>query len=658
MAAAGFTINVMTLLSLSLAVGLLIDDAIVVRENIFRHIELGKGPFEAASFGAREVTLAVVATTMTVISVFGPVAFLQGMVGQFFKEFGLTVCFAMAISLMDALTMAPMLSAFFAGNLHVPRRNFVTKSLGYLTDSFYRFQNRVADWYVKLLSVTLRHPMIVLISALIIFLVSLVAFMKVPKNFMPDSDAGEFMVFMDTPPGTDIEATSQIVTSIGRIIGAHKEVETTLVNIGGTNAGVNEAWIYIKMIPFGKRKINTTAFKEMIRKDLIPYEQYRPKVQDPSIMSGMSNAPFNVTIMGPDLKEIESLGALLFDKLKSHPDLEDVDTSYRPGKPELRVVADKKKAEVLGVSPTLLGGELRTLIEGTVPAVFRQNGTEYDIRVRLSDEQKNLRENFDRTFVPNLNSRLVRLSDVAKGVETEGANTINRLDRGRFVQISASLNAKGHGLGRVMDDVKRIFSSGEIKLPPGVRYKFVGMADNFIELVENMILASILATLFIYLVLSSLYESFITPFTIMLVLPLAVCGAFYALFATNTGLDLFSMIGCIMLLGISTKNSILLVDYTNHLMAQGKDMTAAILEAGRTRLRPIVMTSMALIAGMLPVAIGLTEASRMKVGMGISVIGGLVSSTLLTLVVVPASYVYIEKVRRWVNTQFKKVSTA
>lgn len=655
MSVAGFTINIMTLLAMSLAVGLLIDDAIVVRENIFRHIELGKSPREAASFGTREVTLAVIATTTTVIAVFGPVAFLDGIVGQFFKEFGLTICFAMAISLLDALTMAPMLSAYFAGTLHAQRTNILTKASGAMVDAFNSFQDWLERRYVATLGFTLKHPLFVLFGALVIFLASFVAFKNVPKTFVPSSDTGEFIVALDMAPGTALDGIGKVATEIESKLRTHKEVNQTVLTVGGMNGEPNEATVFVQLVPSKDRTMNTSQFKEIARTIVKPYDFAKPKVQDVSGIGGQQQ-PFLVNITGPELGEIEKVALALYEKIKHHPDLKDVDISYRPGKPELRVIIDKARAEQLGVSSTIIGQELRTLIEGVVVAQFREAGREYDIRVRLREEQRNLKENFQKTLVPNINNRLVRLADVARLVETEGPSTIYRQNRGRYIQVSAGLAPNGRGgMGKAIEDIKRILGT-EIPLPPGVRFDFVGQAESFQDLANSMLLAAGLATLFIFFVLASLYESFITPLAIMLVLPLAVCGAFYALAFTGASFDIFSMIGCIMLLGIATKNSILLVDYTNQLMGRGTEMRQAIVEAGKTRLRPILMTSIALIAGMLPVAIGLNEASKQRTSMGISVIGGLISSTLLTLVVVPAAYAYIEALRKWLTRLFLRIA--
>ena len=658
MSLAGFSINLMSLLALSLAVGLLIDDAIVVRENIYRHAEMGKSAIRAASEGTKEVLLAVIATTGAVIAVFGPVGFLSGVVGQFFKEFALTVCFAMVISLFDAVTMAPMLSAYFAGaHGHSVGRSkwmigrFWQATMGRVLKSFDRFQTRLENGYAWILTKMTAHwfgPAITIGAAILIFLASLGAATKIPKTFLPASDTGEFSVSLDAEPGTSIEGMNETAEKVDAIIRSNKEVVRTVMIVGSSQTGeANKATFFVAMIPFAERKkLSTTEFKARIREQLKPFAAVRPIVKDIDAVGG-GQRPFNLNIKGSNLEQLEKESQSLFEWLKTNPALLDVDISFRPGKPELQIVPDKAKTERLGIATTQLGMELRTQLEGLTPAVFREKGEEYDIRVRMKPDQRDLKQGFNEIFVPNVNGTMVRLRDVAAPLETAGPASITRQDRSRYIQIAADINPAGPGMSAVMAQIEERLTKGENKLPPGVSYKFVGQAENFQELISSIIIAMSLGVLFIYLVLASLYESFVTPFTILLVLPLAACGAFFALLIFGESLNIFSMIGCVMLLGVATKNSILLVDYTNQLIKEGKSMRDAVVEAGRVRLRPILMTTLALIAGMLPIAIGLNEASKSRTAMGVAVVGGLISSTLLTLLVVPAAFSYLERYRRW-----------
>lgn len=642
---AGFSINIMSLLAFSLAVGLLIDDAIVVRENIFRHMEMGKGPRRAAYEGTMEVTMAVIAVTLTIIAVFMPIGFLSGVIGQFMKQFGLTVCFIMAISLFDALTNAPMMSAYFGG-VHgaEPTRGFF-----YYVRTPVRAFNAGYDWlearYTALVKKILLRPWLTLVGTVVVVLSSCV--LKVPNTFLPAQDSGEFSVGLDMTPGTSLEKMRDRALEVEKTLQEDPQVVNTLVTVGSRQFEKNKAEIMVFLKPFGERTMSTSDFKEKMRGVLAKYKDANPVVKDIDYVGG-GMRPFQVNIVGQDLNQVQDFGSKLLAKLKNHPALKDVDISSRPGKPEYQVVVDLNAAQRLGVTSSDVGRELRGQVEGMTPAVFRENGREYDIRIRMKPEQRDLEKNFKDILVPNMNMRLVSLGSVAKANSTTGLANIDRENRGRYVAVSADIATDGPGMGGAIDDIRAwLKPGGELELPVGMTYRFVGQAENFEEMQQSMVIAALLGLVFIYLVLSSLYESFFMPFTIMLVIPLAVCGAKFGLFFGGKGLDLYSMIGMIMLMGLATKNSIILVDYINHLLGEGKQIKDAIIEACSVRLRPILMTSFALIAGMVPVAYGLNEVSNQRTSLGVAVIGGVFSSTLLTLLVIPAVFAYMERFRRW-----------
>lgn len=652
-AIAGFTVNIMSLLALSLSVGLLVDDAIVVRENIFRHLEMGKSAFRAALEGTGEVRLAVIATTFTVIAVFGPVGFLQGVVGQFFKEFGLTVCFAMMISLFDALTVAPMLSAYLASASEKSDKRGLVQKL--ILDPFERFYKVLEYRYEKLISVVIRNPFKTLGLALGIFILGIVINVKfITKTFLPPQDAGEFSVSVQLEPGASLNKTAELADKVDQVIRSNPEVLATTMTVGDTDGDSSVANAYVKLVEYKKRALNTSDFKEKLRGQLKHFSFADPQVKDYDPVRG-GQRPFTLNIVGSDQQELEKYGELLLSKLKNYDKLKDVGLNFRPGKPEFQIQFDKKAQEQLGISSAMAGLEMRTLVDGAVPAKFRENDHEYDIRVRLNENQRSLRDYFNSTYIPNVNNSLVPLSRVAKPFETKGPSKINRQDRNRYVQIAADISP-GAGFADIISEISDMMTQeGDTKLPGDLTFAFVGQAENFKELGQNMAMAMGLGVLFIYFVLASLYESFITPFTIMSALPLAICGSFYSLALMQQSLNIFSWIGIIMLLGVSTKNSILLVDYTNHLIGQGLDRSKALVQAGKVRLRPILMTTMALIAGTLPIAIGLNEASRQRVSMGIAIIGGLITSTLLTLVVVPAAFTFIDRFRVWSLNLMKRL---
>jgi hydrophobic/amphiphilic exporter-1 (mainly G- bacteria), HAE1 family len=647
MNAFGMTINVMSLLAFSLSVGLLIDDAIVVRENIFRHMEMGKSPIQAALDGTAEVGIAVVAVTLAVLAVFAPIAFLAGVVGQFFKSFGLGVCFVMIISLFDALSNAPMLSAYFGGRHESltgkPLSGNPIKSILILFD---RFQTKLENGYEKLVRLILKHPLITLLTMLMVIFGLAFTAKFIPKTFIPANDSGEFLVSLELEPGTTLSKMDELVRTVEAEIRKNKVVELTLTTVGDVNGRSYVGDIYVKLTPFGSRSQTTTAIKEQMRTMVQKWVYAKPKVKDVDFV-GAGQRPFVVNIVGQDLNQVRQVSQQLFEKLKVHPALIDPEITDKPGLPEFQIKVDKEKAQVYGVTPMQVGTELRAQVEGLIASKYREKGLEYDIRVRLQDNQRDLEKFFYKTTVPNLNFRPVYVKDFANFEKEVGFATINRENRARYVSIEADISPKGPGMGGAIQDINALFTSGQIKLPEGVTYRFVGQAENFQELGKSVVNAGLFAIIFIFLVLASLYESIVTPFVIMLVIPFAIFGGFFGLFVMNSTLDLFSMIGCIMLMGLATKNSIILVDYINQKLQEGIELKEAILIGCKTRLRPILMTSLALVAGMLPVAIGLNEASSQRKSLGIAVVGGVLISTLLTLILIPAVFSYIERGRQW-----------
>jgi hydrophobe/amphiphile efflux-1 (HAE1) family protein len=651
MYAMGFTINLMTLLALSLAVGLLIDDAIVVRENIFRHLEMGKKPKDAALEGTKEVAMAVIATTLVVIAVFGPISFLQGIVGQFFKQFGLTVVFTMLISLFDAFTVAPMLSAYLA---HPNEHNKGTGPIGRILSAFDRFQTRLEDIYEVALKYTLGNPKKILGAGAVIFCLSLVTVAFIPKTFLPSPDNGEFNVNIELPVGSSLEATSEFTKKIEDLFKDDKAVDMVLAIVGNTNNESNKGSLFVRLVEGKNRNITTTDYKEELRGKLKQFDgQSIVSLGDVDAVNS-GEKPLNINITGENLDELNAYAQKLVERIKKIPGLVDVDTNFRAGKPEFHVIFDRKRSEALGVSTVTAGAELRNRTEGNDEAIFREKGIDYKIRVRFEEKFRDLRSQFATTLVPNANLNMIPLPRIAKGEESSGYSQINRQNKNRYIQVSGNL-AKGGALGTISTEIEKVMKA-ELKPPVGIDYAFQGQADDFKELIANMLLAIFLGVTFIYLVLASLYESFITPFSILLALPLAMTGAFIALLTFGKTIDIFSLIGIVLLLGVVAKNSILLVDYTNQLIHEGVERNDALLKACRTRLRPILMTSLALISGMIPIAIGLNEASAMRTSMGIAIIGGLVSSTLLTLLIVPAAFGFIEDFKMWFRAKLAKIS--
>lgn len=627
----GYTFNMMTLMALSLVVGLLVDDAIVVRENIFRKLEEGQNSFSAAENGTTEVTLAVIATTLAILSVFFPIGMLSGVIGKLFKQFGFTVIFAMIVSLFDALTVAPFLSAYFAGD--------GKKSDNFAIRYFEKFQEMMDALYLKVMNYCLSHSLLVIVVTIMIFMSSIGLMFFVKTTFFPSQNRDNFNISIEMPSGTSIKGTEDMLDKILNKIKNLPDANYFGVTAGSSDGQVTEGRIQCFLKE--DRKKTADENKETVRKMLTEFSYANPTVN--SSGGGPGGSPFTLVISGNDLDTVEKWAAVIMEKIKKVPDLVDVDTSAKKGSPELRVVFDQYKMQQYGVSNNTAGKELRYNINGAVVGQFRQSGVEYDIRARLQPGQRDLRNTFNNTKVPNDSSRMIPLNLVADAVQTTGFAEIDRQDKSYIVKITANLSPNG-ALGSAMSQAKELIKN-EVQLPSDIRYSFGGEAETLSETASSIFFALIMAVLFIYLVLASLYESFVTPFTILLAIPPALTGALFALFLTGFMLDMFSMIGMVMLMGLVTKNSILLVDNAVHGIKSGLSSKEAILEAGRRRLRPILMTTFAMLAGMLPLAMGIGKAAKMRQSMGISIMGGIIVSTFVTLIVVPAVFEYIERFR-------------
>jgi len=659
--AAGFTINLVTLLALTLAVGLLIDDAIVVIENVYRFMEKGFESKEAAQKATAEIQMAVIAITLVVMAVFVPVAMMSGTIGQFLKSFGLTVAFSMAISLFVALTIIPMLAAYFGGEhhdiKHVPANpGLYDKTLGRMVRGFDRFQTWLENIYEAFLKFTLKSPMTTIAATLGIFLFSFYVAKFLPGEFVPDDDSGELNISLELAPGTNIDETTKVATEVKKIVQKNEIVDFILYTAGNQNGEVNKATFFVKLKK-ERNGIKTENFRNTLRGQLIAYKELANPIVKKFDTSGMGRQPLILNITSPNAEALERSAMKVFEAMKKDKRLVDVDSNYRSGKPELQVKVKTGKAKEYGINTKTMGAELRAQVEGATPAVFRENGQEYDVRVRLVDEQRDLKKLYNQVYIPNINHRLIKLSDVANGEETTGPASIERMNRGRFIELSSALSP-GVGLNQVMAEYIERMTNGDLKLENGVNLNLGGDAEDMAKLMTSTMIAVGFGLLVIYLILSSLYESFITPITIMLSLPLAISGAFFGLYLTGSSMNLFAIFGFFMLIGVAGKNGILMVDFAKVLMEEEKrDRFSAIIEAGKTRLRPILMTSFALIAGTLPIAYGLNPASRTRTSMGVAIVAGVALSTILTLVVLPSIFIYIDRLRVWANNLGAKMTS-
>ena len=636
----GFSINIMTLLALSLSVGLLIDDAIVVRENIFRKIEQNISPDDAAVKGTGEVMMAVIATTITIITVFFPIAFMQGHVGRFFKQFALTIVFAMFVSLFDSLTVAPFLSAYFSG-----KRG---RKLPFLPYHFEKLQRLIDRLYVRVMKISLAHPGKIIASTLIVFVASLGSIYFIETTFMPAPDDREFKLSIDLPQGTSLDGTRNAAEKIEDILKNMPEIEKYAFLVGNQEGKSSVTEFYITLLPEGRRRLSNAQIKQNLRSILLDkYLSFKPVISEYTIGDPY---PFAINIEGDRLDEMENYSNSLITRLKGFPELTDVQTTYESSKPEYQVILDQKKMSTLGINSGMAGAELRYHIAGEAVGKLYDRGYEYDVRARLKKDQRDISHGYASTRIPNVDGMMVPLGMISKLEEKNTPGKIVRENRKRIIQITANI-APGHALGTAsarLDDLVKT----DLKVPAGINVKLVGDSENMDELMSDIVLAMILSLLVIYLVLSSLYKSFITPFSILCAILPAMSGAFFALVLTGKTLDMFSMIGLVMLMGLVTKNSILLVDYAAKYVQEGMDRKEAIFNAGKLRLRPILMTSFAMLAGTVPVALGIGEAAKNRMSMGIAITGGIILSTMLTLIVVPAIYSYVDRFRSFVEAPF------
>ena len=625
----GFTFNNMTMLALTLSIGILIDDAIVVIEAIHRQVEKGLEPLKAASVAAQEIGLAVMATTASIVAVFVPVAFMRGLIGRFFLQFGLTVAFSVTVSLFVAFTLTPSLAARM-----LKHQGSKPNRLSQLIDALL---DRVDRVYRGLLAGALRHRALTVLVG-IVSLAGSCSLLKVVKTeFLPPEDRGEFMVKVELPTGTDLPTTRNTIEAIGRELRGLPGVTATFTTVGsGVAQEVNKGEIQVNLVKAKRRHYTQQQVMAHIRVRLKKYRKATVSVEKLDAMGGGGGfrqqlVQFN--IRGKNYSELNKAAQQLLSAMRAKGGYVDLDSTFRGGKPELRVDIDRDRAADLGVPVQSIAATLRAFVAGDKATEINTGGDRFDVRVRLPAALRRSAQSLVSLRVRSASGQLVPLSSFVSVGSGEGPSAIERQSRQRQVTVLANL--EGKPLGDAIKEVDGMAAA----LPGHLDRSWTGMAEIMEESARNMGIALILAIIIIYLILAAQFESFVHPFTIMLSLPLSVIGALGALALTGMTLNIFSMIGIIMLMGLVTKNAILLVDYANLLRNEGgMGVREALIEAGAVRLRPILMTTAAMIGGMFPVALALSEGGEQRAPMAMTVIGGLVTSTLLTLVVVPVAY--------------------
>lgn len=645
-----FTINMLTLLALTVAIGLLVDDAIVVIESIQRDVDKNIEPYEAASRGTDRVGLAVLAGTFATLAVFVPIAFMAGIVGRFFLQYGLAIVFSVSVSLLVALTLTPMLSARFLEPVSSHWR---------ILEPIERFHRRMESGYGRLIQSAVRHRYLVLAAAIGSFFVGGWFAGQIPTGFTSNADRSEFQGAIELPIGYGIEASMEAAANVQTALSGIADVTDVFVTAGaGSQAKVNQLDIYARLTPKQDRSIDQFEIMDQARDALaeaVPQATKSSLVEVPWVSGGgITSADIEYVIRGSNLETINAYVEPLMSAMRQSGAFVDVRSTYEVGRPELQIVVDRLRAGDLGVSARQLATTSRIMVGGLDAGTFEADGQRYDVRVRLEEPQRQQLRQLEQIQVRAANGVLIDLASLATLKTATGPAQIDRQDRARKISILAN-SGVGMALGTSMEVLNDLIADRQ--LPPGMTATFEGQARRLTETVQAIGFAFALALIALYMVLASQFDRFAQPLVIMLTAPLSFSGAFAALYVGNQEMSLFAQIGLIALMGIVMKNGILLVDRANQLVAEGADLSEAITLAGPERLRPVLMTAFAAVFAMLPVAFATSDGAEWRNSMGFIIIGGLTSSTLLTLLVVPAAYVLpvdVARVRQWLASRFRR----
>ncbi len=651
MGALGFTLNVISLLALSLSIGILIDDAIVVIENIVRHREMGKGYFEAAADGTREIFLAVMATTLSIVAVFVPVAFMGGIIGRFFFQFGMTVAFAVLVSLFVAFTLTPMMSAHWGVDPHVegghgqPIRNPLKRGIA----AFNRWFDRQALRYSGIIVLALDHRKTTLFGAFALLIGSFFLFPLIGGGFLPPQDQSQFAVQFETPDGSSLAYTREKADQIIAVLAEIPGVEYTYTTVGaGQTGSVTAGNVYVDLVSPGERDQSQQEIQAVAREKLAPLFGVTTSVLDAGGLGG-AQAPLAVQVRGPDVRGLQALAQQVEAEVEALPDVVDVQNSLGAPRPEYRITVDRDVANELGLSVGQVAATVRPVLAGQDVTTWQDpTGEERDVVLQVAPGLRQSVSDIARIPISTPTGGVVPLSQIARIEEGTAPSQIDRNDLQRTATISGS-PAPGLSVSEATASIQARLDAMDI--PAGYSVRFGGETEQLAETAGYVLQAILLAIILIFLILASQFESISQPFAIMLSLPLSLIGVLVALLLTGDTFNMMSMIGVILLFGLVVKNAILLVDNANERRAAGVDRYRALMEAGQVRLRPIMMTTLAMIAGMLPSALALGEGGGFRAPMSRAVIGGLITSTILTLIVVPVAYTYFDDAGAWIGRQ-------
>jgi HAE1 family hydrophobic/amphiphilic exporter-1 len=651
----GFTLNTMSLLGLSLAIGILIDDAIVVRENIVRHVEMGKDHITAAREGTAEIGLAVAATTFSILSVFIPIAFLPGVAGQWFKPFGLTIACSVAVSLFVSFSLDPMLSAYWPDPHRAEHQKaWITRVL----DRFNTWFTRLAESYKRVIGWALDHrwTVVAIATGTFVFALAMPPLGLVGTNFFPLDDRGEFNIKIETPPGSNLNYSRIKSEEVVKLLRSYPEVRYTYVALGGGSSGaVDEGNIYVRLTPRHERDISVEDFAARLREQTNRMTGVKLSVFTSDFGGGRKQV--QLEIRGIDVPTITAVAEQVQQLVADVPGVVDLGLSSKGQKPELTINVNRPLAGSLGVTVGDVAQSVRPAFAGLDAGDWVDpSGETRDVEVRLTPESRTRAEDLARLPLlvvgPNGAPSTMPLGQVADITSTVGPAVINHLDRDPVVIVEA--NVSGRPGGEVMKDIRTRLA--KLSFPPGVRVTEGGDAEQQTEVFGNIFIALGVAGMLMYLILVMQFGSFIDPLAIMMSLPLSMIGVMLGLAVTGLTINIMSLIGVILLMGIVAKNAILLIDFANWARdRQGMKIREALIEAGAIRLRPILMTTFALIAGMLPVALGRGEGAQFRQPLGVSVIGGVITSTLLTLVAIPTFYEILDSIRERLRALARRI---
>ena len=642
----GYSLNIMSLMALSLVVGILVDDSIVVIENMYRYMEMGRTKMQAAIEGCKQIMFTAMAITLVIVVVFLPLAIASGLIGNLLREFALPIIVATLTSLLVSFTFTPMLVSRF-GKLQEINKNTIGMRL---SRGFENSFNAIKNAYGNILAKSFHYKRIILFATIVLFFgaISLLPSGFIGVAFMPTTDQGEFVVTLEMAPQTTIYQNNLTTQKVEQLLTSYPEVVKVFTTVGASTSlmsnsasGRNNATlINVVMVDKKKRTINVEDFSQKVKADILKIPGLKVTVSPTSLTGNASSAPIQIVVKGADLKSVQKAAAMVKDVVQNTPGTTDIKYSIDDPKPEVQVHLNRDKMDELGLNVAEVGMTMRTALAGNSDCKYSDGTFDYDINIELGKFNKSNIDDISRLTFTNNRGEAIELKQFAQVTQAMGPSMLER--NNRITSITVNSNVIGRASGTVGNEIKEKLST---KVPQGISITYAGMMEQQSNAFGSLGFAMLAALVLVYLIMVALYDSLLYPFVVLFSIPLAIIGALLALALTMNSLNIFTIIGLITLIGLVAKNAILLVDFANHMKAEGMAVEAALIEAGRERLRPILMTTLSMVFGMLPIAIASGAGAEIKNGMGWVIIGGLISSLLLTLIVVPIVYLIAERVK-------------